>query len=151
MTPHRPQPKVDAAGDAGQAGLEAVLFGVLVFVLGTMLVVNAWAVVDAKLAATSAAREAARSYVEAPTAQVADADARRAAEEAEALLNLPGWPDLPAVRDGRVWVVDANSFFSRPAPRLVEGVEILARILHPGAFPGQPERDAASRLSSASG
>ena len=78
-------------------------------------------------------------------------DARRAAEEAEALLNLPGWPDLPAVRDGRVWVVDANSFFSRPAPRLVEGVEILARILHPGAFPGQPERDAASRLSSASG
>jgi iron complex transport system substrate-binding protein len=30
--------------------------------------------------------------------------------------------------------VDANSFFSRPAPRLVEGVELLARILHPEAF-----------------
>jgi hypothetical protein len=70
------------AGDGGQAGLEAVLFGVLVFVLGTLLVVNAWGVVDAKLAASSAAREAARSYVEAPSAKAADADARQAAEEA---------------------------------------------------------------------
>ncbi len=73
-------------------------------------------------------------------------DAARAAEEAEALPNLPGWSDLPAARDGRVWAVDANSFFSRPAPRLVEGVEILARILHPGAFPGQPGEGVASRL-----
>ncbi|HEX2064725.1 MAG TPA: hypothetical protein VHE80_09935 [Acidimicrobiales bacterium] len=72
----------DEAPDAGQAGLEAVLFGVLVFVLGTLLVVNAWGVVDAKLAASSAAREAARSYVEAPSPQAADGDARRAAEEA---------------------------------------------------------------------
>ena len=78
-------------------------------------------------------------------------DAERAAEEAEALPNLPGWSDLPAVRDGRVWAVDANSFFSRPAPRLVEGVEILGRILHPGAFPGRPEGGVASRLTSVLG
>jgi iron complex transport system substrate-binding protein len=78
-------------------------------------------------------------------------DAARAAEEAEALPDLPGWSDLPAVRDGRVWAVDANSFFSRPAPRLVEGVEILARILHPGAFPGRPEGGVASRLASVLG
>ncbi len=78
-------------------------------------------------------------------------DAARAAEEAEALPALPGWSDLPAVRDGRVWAVDANSFFSRPAPRLVEGVEILARILHPGAFPGRPEGGVASRLTSVLG
>lgn len=76
-------------------------------------------------------------------------DAARAAEEAEELMNLPGWRDLPAVKNGRVWVVDANSFFSRPAPRLVEGVEILAHILHPETFPGRPERTAASRLSPA--
>jgi iron complex transport system substrate-binding protein len=38
-----------------------------------------------------------------------------------------------------VWAVDANSYFSRPAPRLVEGVEILARILHPGAFDDAPD------------
>ncbi len=58
-------------------------------------------------------------------------DAARAAEEAKALPEMPGWSDLPAVREGRVWTVDASSFFSRPAPRLVEGVEILARLLHP--------------------
>jgi iron complex transport system substrate-binding protein len=76
-------------------------------------------------------------------------DAARAAEEARALPELPGWLELRAVRDSRVWVVDANSFFSRPAPRLVEGLEILGRILHPGAFAGQPEADAASLLPAA--
>ena len=73
-------------------------------------------------------------------------DAARAAEEARALPDLPGWSDVPAVKNGRVWVVDANSFFSRPAPRLVEGVEILARILHPEAFPDAPEGESASPL-----
>jgi iron complex transport system substrate-binding protein len=64
-------------------------------------------------------------------------DARRAAEEARRVLpGLPGWDELPTVRQGRVWAVDANSYFSRPAPRLVEGVEILAHVLHPQAFPG---------------
>lgn len=45
-------------------GLEALPFSVLIFVLGTLLIVNAWGVIDAKLAATAAAREAARTYVE---------------------------------------------------------------------------------------
>jgi hypothetical protein len=36
-----------------------------------------------------------------------------------------------------VWAVDANSYFSRPAPRLVEGAEILARILHSGVSLGE--------------
>ena len=71
--------------------------------------------------------------------------AERAALEARILPNLPGWPELSAVRGGRVWVVDANSFFSRPAPRLVEGVEILARILHPEAFDGALNRRDAAR------
>jgi iron complex transport system substrate-binding protein len=67
-------------------------------------------------------------------------DVRRTVKEARRVLpELPGWNELPAVREGRVWVVDANSYFSRPAPRLVEGVEILARILHPEIFLGEPE------------
>jgi len=66
-------------------------------------------------------------------------DARRAVSEARALSGLPGWGEVPAVRSGRVWAVDANSHFSRPAPRLVEGVEILARILHPQAFDDAPD------------
>ena len=76
-------------------------------------------------------------------------DASRAAEEARALPQLPGWSDVPAVKNGRVWVVDANSFFSRPAPRLVEGVEILAHILHPNAFPDAPGVESASPLAHA--
>jgi iron complex transport system substrate-binding protein len=67
-------------------------------------------------------------------------DANRAVEEARRVLpGLPDWGELPAVKEGQVWAVDANSHFSRPAPRLVEGVEILARILHPEASLGEPE------------
>ena len=66
-------------------------------------------------------------------------DARRTVEEARRVLpDLTGWSRLPAVGEGRVWAVDANSYFSRPAPRLVDGAEILARILHPEVF-GEPE------------
>lgn len=63
-------------------GIEGLVFGVLVFVFGTLLVANAWGVIDAKLAATSAAREAARTYVEAPSEDIARATAREAALEA---------------------------------------------------------------------
>jgi hypothetical protein len=66
-------------GDAGQVGgIEALPFGLLVFVLGALLIANAWAVVDAKFATDAAARQAARTFVEGnePT------DALAAAEEA---------------------------------------------------------------------
>ena len=76
-------------------------------------------------------------------------DAGRAAEEARALPDLPGWQDAPAVTNDRVWVVDANAYFSRPAPRLVDGVEILARILHPEAFDDVPDPGDAAPLSHA--
>jgi hypothetical protein len=55
------------SGDAGVVGgLEVLPFGLLTFVVGSLLVANAWAVVDTKLAVTSASREAVRRYVEAP-------------------------------------------------------------------------------------
>lgn len=76
-------------------------------------------------------------------------DAERAAEEARLLPELPGWSELPAVRSGSVWVVDANSYFSRPAPRLVRGVEILGHLLHPDALPDAPESSEAARFASA--
>ena len=46
--------------------------------------------------------------------------------------------DLPAVRNGRVYAVDANSYFARPGPRVVEGAELLARLIHPEVFAGEP-------------
>lgn len=42
--------------------------------------------------------------------------------------------ELPAVRNNRVYAVDANSFFARPGPRVVEGAELLAQLIHPELF-----------------
>lgn len=79
----RPRLQAWRADESGQvAGIEVVPFGLLVFVVGALLVANAWGVVDAKLAAEAAAREAARAYVEAPSAEAADGDATHAAAEA---------------------------------------------------------------------
>lgn len=51
------------------------------------------------------------------------------------LDQLPrGAEALPAVKEGRVFAVDANSYFSRPGPRLADGVELLAHLCHPGLF-----------------
>jgi hypothetical protein len=71
-------------GDRGQvAGIEALPFGLLVFVIGALLVAHAWAVVDAKVAAVAAAREAARAVVEGPAdSRAARAHGVAAAEQA---------------------------------------------------------------------
>jgi iron complex transport system substrate-binding protein len=49
------------------------------------------------------------------------------------MLRRPGWEGVPAVRLNRIYAVDASRF-SRPALRLVEGVELLAHLLHPDEF-----------------
>ncbi len=61
-------------------------------------------------------------------------DLERTRAEMPALRARPGWSDLRAVRAGRVAIADGVSFFHRPGPRLVESLEILAEIVHPGAF-----------------
>jgi len=61
-------------------------------------------------------------------------DLARTREEMPALTHRPDWPDLRAVRDGRVYLADGNQYFNRPGPRLVESLEILAEVLHPQAF-----------------
>ena len=66
-------------GDRGQVGgIEALPFGLLIFVLGSLLIANAWAVIDAKFATDAAARQAARTFVEGSD----EAQARTAAEAA---------------------------------------------------------------------
>jgi hypothetical protein len=70
------------SGDRGQVGgIEVLPFGFLVFVAGMLMIANAWGVVDAKLAVTSAARESVRAFVEAPDASTAAAQARAAAQD----------------------------------------------------------------------
>lgn len=55
----------------------------------------------------------------------------KAEEEACRLSRLEGWNEIPAVRERKVFVADGNAYFSRPGPRIVDGLEILASILHP--------------------
>lgn len=80
VAPQRAPRRYDDAGQV--AGIEVLPFGFLIFVVGVLLLANAWAVVDAKLAVTSAAREAARSYVESDDPEGAAASAQIAADDA---------------------------------------------------------------------
>jgi iron complex transport system substrate-binding protein len=59
---------------------------------------------------------------------------------------LPGWFDLPAVRQGRVYAVDASSYFARPGPRVVNGTQLLAHLIHPELFPWNGPAAAYRRL-----
>ena len=61
-------------------------------------------------------------------------DIPRTAAEMAPLAAYPGWADLSAVRNGRVFLTDGNQYFNRPGPRVVESAEILAELLHPGVF-----------------
>ncbi len=57
--------------------------------------------------------------------------ADRALADLPLLKQKPGWEDLKAVKNDRVFVVDGSAYFNRPGPRLVDSLEILAASLHP--------------------
>ena len=59
----------------------------------------------------------------------------RARREYELLREFPEFSALPAAQNGQVFIVDGNAYFSRPGPRIVDSLEILAGILHPEEFP----------------
>jgi iron complex transport system substrate-binding protein len=64
----------------------------------------------------------------------------RARKELSTLAARPGWQTLPAVKAGRVYIVDANATLSRSGPRIVDGLEDLAQIIHPDLFPVAPDQ-----------
>jgi iron complex transport system substrate-binding protein len=65
--------------------------------------------------------------------------------EAKRLFDQPEFAGTPAARSGLVFAADASSYFSRPGPRIVDGLEILAWAIHPEAFP-EPSADSISRV-----
>ena len=73
------------------------------------------------------------------------------AREAMALSGHKGLLDMPAVRNGRVYVADGGAIFSRSGPRLIQGVEILGNILHPDLFEGGLPNGLAARIEFATG
>ena len=76
-------------------------------------------------------------------------DVARTQREAEGLTSRAEWRALPAVRAGRVYATDASSYFSRSGPRIVDGLEIMAAILHPDAASGPIPPGSWARLSAA--
>jgi iron complex transport system substrate-binding protein len=67
-------------------------------------------------------------------------------ELASKLAAFPGWSEIPAVQKGQVFAVDASSYFARPGPRVMNGVELLAHLIHPEAFAWQGPADAYRKL-----
>jgi iron complex transport system substrate-binding protein len=51
------------------------------------------------------------------------------------LVSRPGWSRVPAASSGRIYAVDGSHYFSRPGPRLVDSLEMLAHTLHPDVHP----------------
>jgi iron complex transport system substrate-binding protein len=70
----------------------------------------------------------------------------RAAAEFRLELLPPDSATLPAVRQHRVFAVNANAYFSRPGPRLADGVALLAHLIHPELFPDGFPADSFRRL-----
>ena len=74
-------------------------------------------------------------------------DVARAAAEASLITEREGFPEMPAAREGRVFLVNGSAYFNRPGPRTVDGVELLAHLLHPDRFPKAWPDSAARRLT----
>ena len=65
--------------------------------------------------------------------------------------SLPGeWEQMPALRKRRIFAVDAKSYFSRPGPRLADGVALLAHLFHPELVQLELPADAFKRISGSS-
>ncbi|MFG2826975.1 cobalamin-binding protein [Streptomyces sp. NPDC048434] len=75
----------------------------------------------------------------------------RTLRERSLLTELPGWDELPAVRNDAVWVLDGPAYFNRPGPRVVRGAEVLAHVLHSVAAGDPVKAGEATRLSASEG
>ena len=93
------------------------------------------------------AEEIARTGAEIIVVMPCGYNSARIATEFNSLRFPEVWSKLPAVRNRRIFAVDANSYLSRPGPRLATGVEILAQIFHPELFPSNPAVGAFQKLS----
>jgi iron complex transport system substrate-binding protein len=66
---------------------------------------------------------------------------QRTLEDLPILQGFPGYAELPAVQNERVSAVDGSAYFSRPGPRIIDSLEILAETIHPEVFRGSfPDR-----------
>jgi iron complex transport system substrate-binding protein len=62
-------------------------------------------------------------------------NANQVMEGAHVLASYQGWEKIPAFQSSRIYAVNASAYFSRSGPRVVDGLEILAHLMHPEMFP----------------
>jgi ABC-type Fe3+-hydroxamate transport system substrate-binding protein len=74
----------------------------------------------------------------------------KAFEDAQRLVDYPGRSRMPTVSSGQVYIADVNAYFVRPGPRVVDGTERLAHLIHPGLFAWTGKPDAFRRLETPS-
>ena len=72
-------------------------------------------------------------------------DLARGLREAGWLVDQEGWWDLRAVRSGEVYMIE-HVYFSRPGPRVIDGIEILAQLMHPDLFSGLVPQETVLKL-----
>jgi iron complex transport system substrate-binding protein len=73
-------------------------------------------------------------------------DLARTVEEWQRLPRPDGWAELRAAREGRVFATDGSAYFSRPGPRVMDGIELLAELIDPAAFDGMAPEGSWARL-----
>jgi iron complex transport system substrate-binding protein len=74
-------------------------------------------------------------------------EAERAVEDLPLLAKNEGWQSIAAVRAGAVFATNGSAYYSRPGPRLVDGLELMGRMIHPEAFGSEMPPERARRVA----
>ncbi|MBV8817084.1 MAG: cobalamin-binding protein [Acidobacteriaceae bacterium] len=74
-------------------------------------------------------------------------DLEKTEQEMRWMTCRPEWRTLRAVHNNQVYLADGNQYMNRPGPRVVESLQILAEVAHPGAFPPALEGKGWKRFS----
>ena len=69
-------------------------------------------------------------------------DANQVMEEAHVIASYTEWNEIPAFQSSKIYAVNASAYFSRSGPRVVDGLDILAHIIHPELFQKNPYPEA---------
>jgi iron complex transport system substrate-binding protein len=67
-------------------------------------------------------------------------------KELHVLESYHEWDKIPAFKNSSIYAVNASAYFSRPGPRIVKGLELLAYIIHPELFAEKPNADDMMRI-----
>jgi iron complex transport system substrate-binding protein len=73
-------------------------------------------------------------------------DVGRTAADIPLLAKNEGWRSIAAVKSGAVFATDGSAYYSRPGPRLVDGLELMSRMIHPETFGSETPPERAKRV-----